>query len=209
MPHVKIAPDLNLQSGRIAQKQRTRRKIIDGAIRLMAAGMVPSMEQIAAEAGVSRATAYRYFPNSDFLMAEAALDVGMPLADEVLAGQDGASVEQRVAIVDQLFHDMFTVNEPLMRLMLSEGHKLRAHDPDHKTPIRQGRRMPLIAAALAGHEGALDPAMADRLTKALSLIIGPEGMIVTMDVLGIGDDEARALKQWMIATLIGAARDAS
>ncbi len=207
MADVKIAPDLNLQTGRIAQKQRTRQAILDAAVRLMATGHTPTMEQIAAEAGVSRATTYRYFPNSDFLLAEAALEVGVPDPHAVLAGMDGDSTEKRVMIIDQLFQDMFTYNEPLMRLMLSEGHRLRAQDPDHQTPIRQGRRMPLIAAALRDGDVQLSPEMADRLTKALSLVIGPEGMIVAMDVLGISDEKARALKQWMIGVLIDAARD--
>ncbi len=199
------SPDPVLASGRISQKQRTRQAILDAAVRLMAMGRMPSMDQIAAEAGVSRATIYRYFHNSDFLMAEAALDVGMPPPEAVLAGVEGADTQTRVEVVDNLFHDIFISNESLMRMMLSEGHKLRAGDPDHITPIRQGRRLPMIKAALAGGDVALAPDRAERLAQALSLIIGPEGMVASMDVLGISEDEARQLKRWVIAALLAAA----
>ena len=41
--------------------------------------------QIAAEALISRATAYRYFPSVEALLLEASLDVAVPEADDLFA----------------------------------------------------------------------------------------------------------------------------
>ncbi|MFN3628321.1 MAG: TetR family transcriptional regulator, partial [Parvibaculum sp.] len=47
---------------RANQKRRTRKDLLQAAARLLKEGRNPSLEEIAEEALVSRATAYRYFP---------------------------------------------------------------------------------------------------------------------------------------------------
>ena len=59
------------QTGRTTQKARTRAALIDAARRLLAASRTPSVEDAAEAAGVSRATAYRYFPNRRALLVAA------------------------------------------------------------------------------------------------------------------------------------------
>ena len=58
-------------TGRTTQKARTRPALIDAARRLLAAGRTPSVEDAAEAAAVSRATAYRYFPNRRALLVAA------------------------------------------------------------------------------------------------------------------------------------------
>src|SRR4051794_41876242 len=58
-------------TGRTTQKARTRAALIDAARRLLAAGRTPSVEDAAEAAAVSRATAYRYFPNRRALLVAA------------------------------------------------------------------------------------------------------------------------------------------
>ena len=59
------------QHGRIQQKQRTRQALVDAARDLVARGLAPTVEEAAADAGISRATAYRYFPSQSALLAAA------------------------------------------------------------------------------------------------------------------------------------------
>ena len=70
--------------GRPNQKRRTRKDLLQAAARLMKQGRKPDLEEIAEEALVSRATAYRYFPGVEALLVEAALDVAVPEPHEVL-----------------------------------------------------------------------------------------------------------------------------
>src|SRR5581483_1868469 len=66
--------------GRVAQKQRTRMQLLQAARELRAAGRVPSVADVADASGISRTTAYRYFPTQEMLLAEATAD---PLIDAV------------------------------------------------------------------------------------------------------------------------------
>ena len=60
------------ESGRTAQKARTRNALLDAARDLLALnGEVPTVEDAAAAASISRTTAYRYFPSQAALLAAA------------------------------------------------------------------------------------------------------------------------------------------
>ena len=50
---------------------RTRKGLLEAAARLIRQGRKPSMEEVAQEALVSRATAYRHFANVESILAEA------------------------------------------------------------------------------------------------------------------------------------------
>src|SRR5690606_31279398 len=70
--------------GRPNQRSRTRKDLLQAAARLVKQGRKPTVEEVAAEALVSRATAYRYFPSIEALLTEAELDVAVPPPEEVL-----------------------------------------------------------------------------------------------------------------------------
>ena len=56
------------------QELRTRKDLLQAAGRLMKQGRKPTMDEVAAEALVSRATAYRHFPSVEALRAQISLD---------------------------------------------------------------------------------------------------------------------------------------
>ena len=73
--------------GRPNQRRRTRKDLLQAASRLMKQGHQPSLEEIAEEALVSRATAYRYFPSVEALLLEASFDVAIPEAGDLFPAQ--------------------------------------------------------------------------------------------------------------------------
>jgi AcrR family transcriptional regulator len=192
--------------GRPQQRLRTRKDLLQAAARLMRKGAQPSLEDVASEAMVSRATAYRYFPDIGALLAEAALDIEVPDADTLFRGDTSQDAAARLEKVDAALHDAVVENEPQMRRMLAHAvvHSLDA--PDDATPPRQNRRLPLIEAALAPARAQFAPVTLRRLQYALALIMGTEGVIVARDVLRIDDAEARRMKRWAIRALVEAAR---
>ncbi|MEQ9195855.1 MAG: helix-turn-helix domain-containing protein [Parvibaculum sp.] len=190
---------------RANQKRRTRKDLLQAAARLMKEGRTPSLEEIAGEALVSRATAYRYFPNVEALLIEAPLDLALPDEEAMFRGAPAADPVARMERVDRAFHDMILDNETPLRLMLAKTMERRAAGDDG-LPARQNRRTPMIEAALAPAKAEFSRASLDRLQKALALVIGTEAMIVFKDVLQLDEKEAREVKRWAIRALIEAAR---
>jgi AcrR family transcriptional regulator len=172
----------------------------------MKQGLKPSLEEIAEEALVSRATAYRYFAGAEPLLAEASVDIAIPSEDDVFRGTSATDPVLRVQRVDSTLHDVMLANEAQLRMMLV--HSLQRSPPtgeDGGLPLRQNRRTPLIEAALAPARQRLKPADLTTLCRALALIIGTEGMIVFKDVLQLDDGDARKVKRWAIRALVQAA----
>src|SRR4051812_21445961 len=66
------------QTGRTQQKARTRNALVAVAKELLAGGTTPTVEQAADAAGISRATAYRYFPNQRELLVATYPEIDQP-----------------------------------------------------------------------------------------------------------------------------------
>lgn len=193
--------------GRPNQRRRTRKDLLQAAARLMKQGRKPSLEEVAEEALVSRATAYRYFPTIEALLLEASLDVVIPEAQDLFRGQSSTDPVSRLQRVDLALHDMIAANEAPLRLMLAQSLERSArNDKDRELPARQNRRTPLIEAALEPARHQFEPATLETLSRALALIIGTEAMVVCKDVLQLDDAEARSVRHWAIRTLVEAAR---
>jgi AcrR family transcriptional regulator len=194
-------------AGRPNQRTRTRKDLLQAASRLMKQGRQPSLEDVAQEALVSRATAYRYFSSVDALLLEASFDIGVPEPEDLFAGDASHDPVARVQRVDAALHDMILANEAPLRMMLVQTlqRSIRGED-DEDVPRRQNRRTPLIEAALEPARKQFTPATMDTLCKALALIIGTEAMVVLKDVLQLDDADARKVKQWAIHALVEAAR---
>ena len=194
-------------AGRPNQRRRTRKDLLQAATRLVKQGRKPSLEEIAEEAMVSRATAYRYFPKVDAFLLEAALDVATPDTDTLFERAPKEDPVARVERVDDALHEMVLANEAQLRMMLV--HSLQRGIGDNRgnaIPARQNRRSPLIEAALAPARKQFKPAALKQLTHALALVVGTEAMVVCKDVLQLDDAESRKMKRWAIRAMIEAAR---
>jgi AcrR family transcriptional regulator len=195
------------QNGRPNQKTRTRKDLLQAASRLMKQGRSPSLEEIAEEALVSRATAYRYFPSVEALLVEAAVDVATPEAGELFRDDTSRDPVERMQRAEAAVHDVIIANEPLLRTMLAHAIQQGIQsDENASLPRRQNRRTPLIEAALAPARDQFKPADLKILTRALGFIMGPESVVVAKDVLQLDDAETRKLKRWVIRALVEAAR---
>jgi AcrR family transcriptional regulator len=195
------------KTGRPNQRRRTRKALLQAAARLMKQGRQPSLEEIAEEALVSRATAYRYFPSVEALLLEASLDVAIPEAGDLFPAQASGDPVSRLECVDAALHDIILANEAALRTMLV--HSLQRgvrSDQDGDLPARQDRRTPLIRAALEPARSQFKPGDLETLTRALALIIGTEAMVVFKDVLQLNDADTRKVKRWAIRALVEAAR---
>src|SRR3954449_3414214 len=98
--------------GRVNQKRRTRSAIVDAARATIDRGDTPTVAQAAAEALVSRTTAYRYFPTQESLLLELTVSVAVKGIDELLAGPvDAATPQERVLELVDTFNRFVAANE--------------------------------------------------------------------------------------------------
>ena len=192
--------------GRPQQKQRTRKALLAAAAQLSRQGRRPTLEEIAELALVSRATAYRYFPNVEALHLEASIDIETPLTEDALRTAPADDVVARLEHVDHALHTMMAANEAPLRMMLAQSLERSARaESDSQMPLRQNRRTPLIEAALDPARDRIKPAAMKRLKNALALVVGPEARVVFKDVLRLDDAEARKTRRWAIRALVEAA----
>ncbi|HVT55490.1 MAG TPA: helix-turn-helix domain-containing protein [Xanthobacteraceae bacterium] len=196
------------RTGRPNQRMRTRKDLLQAASRLAKRGHTPTLDEVAEEALVSRATAYRYFPSIEALLVEAAVDIAVPEPGELFQNDASADPLLRLQRVETTLYDMILANEPMLRTMLAHSiqHEMQA-DENGKLPRRQNRRTPLIEAAIEPARDQFKPAALKPLMRALALIMGTEATIVVKDVLQLDDTEARKMKRWAIRALVEAAKN--
>lgn len=187
--------------GRARQRRRTRRTLLLAAQQLLEEGRTPSVAEAADAAEVSRATAYRYFPSQDALLAEASLLTTTLTVDQVLGADAPDDVEERVALVHRALYDYIRSREAQFRHFLRAELLRGLQDPDAPR-TRVGLRVTLLDAALAPLAGRLPPEAVDRLRDALCVLVGTESVIVARDVLHLDHDTAREQLEWACRALV-------
>jgi AcrR family transcriptional regulator len=191
---------------RANQRYRTRKDLLSAAARLMKEGRKPTLEEVAEAARVSRATAYRYFPNLEELLVEASFDIAVPDGETVFAGDPSSDPGERIDKAEAAMHRSIVENEAAIRLMLASALARTAEGTvNEAVPLRQNRRTPLIEAALAPARAQFADGSYARLVAALAIIFGPEAMVVFRDVLRFEAEAARDVKSWAARALVGAA----
>jgi AcrR family transcriptional regulator len=186
------------QSGRTQQKARTRNELVAAARALVArGGAAPTVEEAAAEASVSRTTAYRYFPSQKALLAAAHPEVETTSLLPPDAGDD-PSARLRVAV--QAFIRMVIDTEQQQRTMLRLSLEPDRHAQE--LPLRQGRAIGWFKDALAPLAPQLTEAGLHRLAVAIRSAVGIESLVWLIDVAGMTRDEAAGQVLWTAEALL-------
>ena len=191
---------------RVNQKRRTRSALVDAARRLLAQGQTPSVAEVADEALVSRATAYRYFPSQEHLLLDVVLHRSLDELDRTMsasAGEGDAAVR-----VDRLVcavYDEVTASPTAFRNLARLSLEPSAGEEPTVASIRGERRLRWIADAVAPLGPELGGAELRRLESALALCLGAEAFVVLRDLCGLDDDEALETLRWAAQALVAAA----
>ena len=162
------------------------------------------MSDVAEEAGISVRTAYRYFPSVEQLTVEATLEAtrqSMELSIE--AGTPGEPVARRVERLVDALAQMTLANEPLLRQMIKMTVDRDPIEPG--VPPRPARRLEYVERALTPLQGRLAPAELDRLTHALTVVMGIECTLVLRDICGLESPEILGVQHWAAQALLAAA----
>jgi AcrR family transcriptional regulator len=174
------------ETGRTKQKARTRKALVEAARELLSKGFSPAVEAAADIADVSRATAYRYFPNQRALLAAAAPVIE---ADSLLGPDPPEDVEERLELVARALSDQIVANEPALRTMLRLSLEREPPEPK-RLVLRRGRAIGWIEDALAPLKGQLAEDELNRLAVAIRAAVGIEPFVWLTDIAGLSREEA-------------------
>jgi AcrR family transcriptional regulator len=178
-----------VEGGRSAQKARTREALLAAARAELATDRGVTVESVAAAAGISRTTAYRYFANQRDLIAAAhpQIDLGSLLPDD--APQD---VEARLDLVlDRFLMEVTIAWEPQLRAALRLALEPRyGNAPTDAAELRKGRGIGWILEALEPLALTHPGIDLDVLARAIRSVAGIESLVWLTDVGGLSRDHA-------------------
>lgn len=188
-------------TGRTDQKQRTREALVAAARKLVAAGISPTVEETASAAGISRTTAYRYFPNQRSLLVAAHPETA---ARSMLPTDPPQDPSIRLAAVIGEFTDLILRTEAQQRTMLRLSLEADATERA-ALPLRQGRAIGWIEEALAPARDVLPEAVIHQLVLAIRSAVGIEALAWLTDVARLTREEAVGLMAWSAQAMLQAA----
>jgi AcrR family transcriptional regulator len=198
------------QEGRANQKARTRAAIVTAASELLSAGTQPTVAAAAEAAGVSRATAYRYFPTQDALLVEVAqVSPSVAAIERELASLTTADVEARVLAVLDAINPLAVAEEEHYRRALwvyLDTWLRNARSGEEQPAVREGRRMRWLDHALEPAHDLPDDARR-RLRAALALTLSIDAVVIMKDVCRLDDEEALEVLRWAARALLAAGLD--
>jgi AcrR family transcriptional regulator len=189
-------------AGREGRSARTHRLLIDEAMKLVGHGGLVTVAEVAAAAGVSRATAYRYFPSRSRLIDEIMSESLGPVRRFESREADGAA---RVRDLFERTFPLFKQFEPQMRAALQlalEHWALERAGVLGEEAFRRGNRKQILARNAQPLRRELGAREYDRLLKALSLVYGIEPYVVLKDMWGSSNREVNAITCWVADAVI-------
>jgi AcrR family transcriptional regulator len=187
------------RTGRVGQKTRTHEALVAATRSLLAGGSTPTVEEAAVRAGISRATAYRYFPNQRALLVATHPEIEERSLLTTDAPDDPAArLEQAI---DRLL-EIVLESEPELRTQLRLSLDPR---PGDELVLRKGRVIGWVEDALSPLAGQLPKRDLRRLVLAIRSAVGIEALVWLTDVAGLSREEAADVMRWSASALLRSA----
>lgn len=187
----------HLVHGRKTQKLKTRKKILGAAHKLLKLKRALTMDDIAKEAGISRATIYRYYSNTDSIATELILQMNVPDGETLTAKfKDQALLDALLGIQDNYLKFSFNNENPSKKFL---GAMLSSSDPKLE---RGQNRITAVRSFLAQNNSGLKAEEKEKLAHIAVLLMGIEAILVTKDVCGLTNTQSKESLRWGLEMLI-------
>lgn len=186
-----------LETGRTRQKSRTREELVSSLRDLLKDGQDPSVAEVAAIAGISRTTAYRYFPDKEALLHAALPETGLGS----LLGEDPPSdIRARLERTLDAHFEFIRAWEPQLRASL----RLSLTPGAARPTLRGGRAVGWYRDALAPLESNGSGIDTAGLAVRLRAVAGIEPYVWLRDVAGLRPDQAFSAMRANALDILGA-----
>ena len=184
---------LSLTRGRVKQKHETRLHILAAARELMKTKKKVNLNAVAAHAGVSRATVYRYFPSINLLYLEASLDVLHKSPAELNEEIEKLSLGDGISHIQQYYNTLALDHETAFRRYLASALNESVHS---RKKIRGARRVTAFDHALSKKVKGLGKSDKTKLKNLASVLSGIDAIIACRDVCGLNKEESANTLEW-------------
>jgi AcrR family transcriptional regulator len=188
-----------IKTGRVKQKFQTRHQILEATQKLMQKHEKLTLEDVAKEASISRATIYRYYSTIDVLIAEASLDLKYKSPDELFEEVKDMNLPDRLFYIQKEYTRHAQRNETVFRRYLSV---VLAESIGTKKKLRGARRVESLEKALAPFEDTLPKDTFKKLVGSASLLMGIDPLIVCRDICGLNNQEMEETLQWALDMIL-------
>lgn len=171
-------------------------------------GQVPTISEVAVHAGVSVATAYRYYSNPQRLISDAGLDAQLDRGDPDFVAVFEAEAKgvsdplARLLIAQKQMLDNVRSYEAAYRMFIAKGYEELVRNGLKRSKVRAGgRRILMIEAALKALKPQLSAAAWNEMVQGLMIVVGPEPYLVLKGFTDLPDDQIYARINMTITTV--------
>ena len=183
-------------TGRVNQKERTRRAIVQATRDLIRGGGEVTMPAVAKSALVSEATAYRYFPDLASLLNEALAGVWPSPETALEPVARSSDPVERIGYATEVLLRHVLAYQGAVRAMIAATitrPAMAAIRPGYRFGLIDYALRPLDAAAPAGGSTAGTAAAAlAQLKRDLAVVVSAEALFTLTDLCGLAPEDAIA-----------------
>ncbi|WP_186278047.1 TetR/AcrR family transcriptional regulator [Gilliamella apicola] len=188
-------------------KKRTYDRLIETAIEALDQGKEISITELSDRTGISRATAYRYFPTKTDLISAV---VEQSLSLIFLWQSDKENVEDRINDFLAFAFPQMIKHEGTLRAALSLSLKQWADERSQLTEktkkLVRGNRKEILSNLLQPIKEQLPDELYNKVIHSISIIYGSEIFMVLKDIWNFDNEQMITLSQWIAKAIINQAR---
>lgn len=183
-------------------QNRTQKYLLETALDLLKQGFFPTVNDVAKEAEISRATAYRYFPTQSSLI-EAIVDICL---QPTIDWQPTSALPlERMREFLHFAYPHLEQNEAALRAALSLSLQQWAN-PKEEKPLIRGHRKDVLARITEPLKNELSEETYQKVLYAYSLIYGSEVFMVLKDIWHLELDEIIDVAEWISEAVLEKAK---
>ncbi len=188
-------------------RARMRKTLLNTAMAMMAEGHTPSISDLAQEAEVSRATAYRYFPTqSDLIAAVVDESLGPILSWQPSSADPAERIDELMLYAYPRLEQFEVQLRAAIQISLKQSAEERASKHKNKHPFVRGNRVEFLKRAVAPLKDEVGDETFLKAVRALSMIYGTEVFLVLKDIWRLELDEIIDIVRWTAEGIIKHAR---
>ncbi|TRO64236.1 TetR/AcrR family transcriptional regulator [Christiangramia sabulilitoris] len=186
-----------LGTGRRDQKLKTRDRILASTQDIIGKKKEFTLEDVAKQANISRATIYRYYSSIDILTAEAVLDLNTKSSEEIIEEVKNLNLKQAILAIQEYYNNLTIDHEAGFRKYMSV-----VLNAEQSTKMRGARRKKTLLMLLQDRRKDMSPEQMEKLANMATILMGIEPFVVTKDVCHLDNEQSKEILSWSLDRIL-------